>query len=145
MFALMSDEMKGRNDVELRAQIEVGRNEHKRIQGDSSKCEVSEITIPGEGRRIDCVRVSDNRCYIVEIKPNNSRAQSRGRSQLDGYQSAVLKLFDSNKDRVDSTFTDKLTIFKRCIANGSILLATELRAYEFCPPDGKLFHDFVVQ
>jgi hypothetical protein len=145
MFGILSDELKGRNDVEVRTFIEVGKNEHKRIQADSSKCEVSEITVPGESMRLDCVRVSSGTCFIVEIKPNNSAAQSRGRSRLDEYLAAVRKRFESSKDRIDSAFTDKMAIFKRCVADGRISLEAELRVYDFCPPDGKLFRDFVVQ
>lgn len=144
MFAIMSKELDGRRDAEVRTFIEVGKNEHKRIQADSSKCEVSEITIPGESMRLDCVRVSSGTCYIVEIKPNNSAAEAKGRARLQDYVRAVSSLFDSNKDRIDSVFTDRLSIFKRCISNGRIDLKPELRVYDFCPADGKLFNDFVL-
>jgi hypothetical protein len=50
-------------------------------------------------------------------------------------------LFEGNKDHVDAVFTDRLAIFKKCIANGNIDLRPELRLYEFGPADGTLFHD----
>ena len=124
--------------------ITVGMNEHKRIQADRGKCDVPEITIPGAGKRIDCVRVSSGTCYIVEIKPNNDPAKAKGRQQLDGYRDEIRTLFDTKKNDLDSAFTGALSIFKQCISNGRIQLDTELVVYDFCPPDGKLFNDFVV-
>jgi len=146
MYAVMSTEMRGRNDAEFMTFITVGKNEHKRIQADSSKCDPSavEVTVPGSGKRMDCVRVKDTTCVIVEIKPNNSDAQTRGKSQLGTYEKAVEDFFNSNKNDIDHAFTDRMAIFKQCINNGQIQLDTELVVYDFCPPDGKLFHDFVV-
>jgi len=144
MYAVMSTELRGRDDAEFRTFITVGMNEHKRIQADRGKCDVSEITIPGEGKRMDCVRVSSGTCYIVEIKPNNDAAIRKGRQQLFDYQEAIKRLFEAKKADLDSAFTDKLSIFKQCVSNGRIQLETELVGYDFCPPDGKLFNDFVV-
>ncbi|MBE7450685.1 MAG: hypothetical protein HS111_17840 [Kofleriaceae bacterium] len=142
---LMNNELNGSNDPDVRAKMELGKTEHKRIQADSSKCETDEITIPGKSLRIDCVRVSSGTCYIVEIKPNNPDAQTQGRGQLDKYRRGMQAYFDDNKPRVDDAFRDKLQIFKRCIANGKISLDTELRVYDYCPPEGQLFNDFVIQ
>lgn len=141
---LLDNELKGANDPEFRGQLELGKDEHKRIQADSSKCEVAEVTIPGAGARLDCVRVSSGTCYLVEIKPNNGDAQDRGRSRLGDYRKAVEEYFKKNRRDLDRAFTDKLQIFKRCIADDSISLDTELRVYDFCPPAGKLYNDFVV-
>jgi hypothetical protein len=141
---LMNNELNGANDPEVRMQIEVGKTEHKRIQADSSKCSVSEITIPGAGLRMDCVRVSSGTCYIVEIKPNNANAAGKGEEKLKAYISAMTSYYSSNRDHVKEKFTDKLEIFQQCIANGTIQLRSELRRYELCPADGRLFQDFVV-
>jgi hypothetical protein len=55
------------------------------------------------------------------------------------------RFFQANKGDIDRAFTDKLEIFKRCIADGAITLKPELRLYDFCPPAGKLYNDFVVE
>jgi hypothetical protein len=144
MYAVMSTELRGRDDAEFRTFITVGMNEHKRIQADRGKCTVSEITIPGAGKRMDCVRVSSGTCYIVEIKPNNDAAKTKGKEQLASYEQAMLSLFDTNKNGLDAAFSGKLAIFKQCVSNGRLQLDTELVAYDFCPTDGKLFNDFVV-
>lgn len=72
--------VRGANDPAIRARMELGKNEHKRIQADSSKCDASEITIGSV--RLDCVKVSSNVCTIYEIKPDNDAAKARGREQL---------------------------------------------------------------
>jgi hypothetical protein len=139
----MSTELRGRDDAEFRTFITVGMNEHKRIQADRAKCEVSEVTIGSN--RMDCVRVADNTCYIVEIKPNNTAAKEKGTRQLEKYQDAINGRFRSSKSDLDAAFPDSLSIFKRCVVNKEIQIKTELIVYDFCPPDGKLFNDFVVQ
>ena len=110
---LLNNELHGANDPEFRAWIEVGKNEHKRIQHDSSKCQASEITIPGAGMRIDCVYVSSGTCYIVEIKPNNSDARAKGDKQAADYIDAMNSYFSRNKNDIDNAFQSKLAIFKR--------------------------------
>jgi hypothetical protein len=142
---LMVSELRGANHPEFRTFMEVGRNEHRRIQSDSSKCVVSEVTIPDSRLRIDCVRVSSGTCYLVEIKPDNSAARDRGNDQLQKYLAAMKRHFKRNSDDVKKGFTGKLEVFQRCITNGEISLKSELRVYQLCPPEGKLFHDFVVE
>lgn len=137
---VLNSELKGANDPEVRAQMEVGKNEHKRIQADSGKCEASEITVPGKGMRMDCVKA----CTIYEIKPNNSKAIAKGKGQASDYRDAVLAYFNSNKERLKEAFTDKMQIFLKCVSNGQLSLDTDVRAYDLCPADGKLFNDFVV-
>jgi hypothetical protein len=145
---VLNNELKGANDPEVRAQMELGKLEHKRIQADSGKCDrdATEITIPGSGKRIDCVQVTGNVCFIYEIKPNNSSALSKGRSQAEGYMKAVQSYFETNKapDKLKAAFSDRMKIFLQCIDNGQIRLDIGVRAYDFCPADGKLFNDFVV-
>lgn len=93
---------------------------------------------------MDCVRVSSNVCYIVEIKPSNPNAISKGQKRAREYLDAVSDFFGQNRNRVKEAFTGKLEVFQKCIANGGIKLDTEVRAYDLCPPDGRLFQDFVV-
>jgi hypothetical protein len=141
---LMNDELKGTNDPEFRMTVETGKNEHKRIQADSSKCDASEITIPGARMRMDCVKVSSGVCTIVEIKPNNTKAIAKGDARAIEYREAVQRHFEANKSRIKDAFSDELQIFQRCISNEDILLKTQVRAYDLCPPEGMMFRDFVV-
>jgi hypothetical protein len=139
---LLDNELNGANDPEIRARIELGKNEHRRIQGDSGKCTVSELTIGN--RRIDCVRVDGSTCYVVEIKPNNSAAQDRGKEQI---RRGVAEIENAARGkRKKAEFTGSLEIFRTCFdeASEALALKEELRVYEYCPPDGELFKDFVV-
>ena len=141
---LMNDELKGANDPEFRMMVETGKNEHKRIQADSSKCDASEISIPGARARMDCVKVSSGVCTIVEIKPNNSEAIRKGRSRLDDYRREMGKFYAANRDNVDKAFTGELDVFKKCISNNRIELEVDVRVYDLCPPEGMMFRDFIV-
>ncbi len=80
----------------------------------------------------------------AEIKPSNPSAQERGRGQVEGYVTRVTNYYASNKTKVDEAFRNKMEIFKQCISDGAIRVKGEVRVYDLCPPDGKLFNDFVV-
>jgi hypothetical protein len=125
----------------LRTRIEVGKNEHKRIQADSSKCTVSEVTL--ESYRFDCVLVESKECQLVEIKPDNEKARRRGEQQLEKYVKAVQQRFDGKGvDGFDDS--EKLKVFKRCVHDGKLKLEAQLRVYNFCPSDFKIGEDFVI-
>lgn len=139
---LLTTELKGRANAEIRAFIEVGKNEHKRIQSDSSKCTKSELTFGS--RRLDCIRVDGAQCYVVEIKPDNPAARERAQSQLSNGIEEVQRAMNGKKLR--SEMTGNLELLRPCFdeSNQRLALQPELRVYSFCPPQGKLFHDFVV-
>ena len=139
---LMTDELRGSNDPEFRARMETGRNEHKRIQSDSSKCTASELTFGS--RRVDCIRVDGATCYVVEIKPNNEAARDRGRQQIEQGIKEIRGTLDGKKKRAE--LTGKLEVLRACFdeSTGRVDLKEELRVYEYCPPEGELFKDFVV-
>lgn len=137
---VLNNELKGANDPEVRAQMELGKLEHKRIQADGGKCDESEITIPGASKRIDCVK----ECTIYEIKPNNSKAINKGKDQAADYKRAVQEYFEYDKTKVNERFSGRMKVFLSCIKNGQISLNVDVRVYDFCPADGKLFNDFVV-
>ena len=139
---LLDDELRGANDPQFRARMELGKNEHKRIQADSSKCTAAELTFGS--RRVDCIRVDGATCYVVEIKPNNPDAISRGRGQIADGIEEILRALEGKKSR--SELGGKLEVFRPCFDEGStkVKLEPELRVYEYCPPEGELFKDFVV-
>ena len=142
MFTIMSDELRGRADVEVRAFMEVGKNEHKRIQADSSKCTKSELVFGS--RRLDCIRVDGSKCYVVEIKPDNEKARDRGQAQIAaGIREVQAAL--AGKTKRDE-LTGNLEVLRPCFdeTKQRVDLGDELRVYSFCPPPGQLFRDFVV-
>jgi hypothetical protein len=140
---LMNDELKGANDPEFRALLETGKNEHRRIQA-SSLCQVSEVAIPGAGVRIDCVKVADGICTLIEIKPKNASAIARGEVQAAGYVASLKEFFLRNRDDIQRAFSGNLEVFKQCIANQRLELRPLVETYELCPAEGSLFRDAVV-
>ena len=138
----LGGEAMGANNPHIRGRTELGKNEHKRIQADSSKCTASELTFGST--RVDCIRVDGNTCYVVEIKPNNPEAQEKGAEQIETGTEAIERALSGKKRKAD--LTGKLEIFRPCFddSRGEAKLEGELRVYEYCPPEGELFHDFVV-
>ncbi len=139
-YLLDSGVGQGSLNPRIRTLIETGKNEHKRIQADSSKCTAAEITLGSY--RMDCVRVDGATCTIVEIKPNNSEARSKGEDQLNDYIRAVADYAKDKKKRDE--LTGDMAVFRPCFdeQTGAISLAVELRVYEFCPAEGQIFQDF---
>ena len=139
---LLDNELNGSNDPEVRAKMEFGKNEHKRIQADSGKCTVSEVTFGN--RRVDCIYVSSGTCYVVEIKPNNDDAKRRGEGQIRDGINQIEKELGGKKKK--SELTGKLEVFRDCFdeASEKPRLERQLRVYEYCPPDGEMFKDFLV-
>ncbi|MEZ4361309.1 MAG: hypothetical protein R3B48_14080 [Kofleriaceae bacterium] len=121
---------------------ETGKNEHKRIQA-SSACDAEEVTIPGAGMRIDCVKVSSGTCTLIEIKPKNTTAMAKGTARVTEYRDGVSTFYNDNKGNVEQAFKGKMQIFKQCISDGRIRLAIEVMGYEFCPSEGALYREFV--
>lgn len=144
---ILRGELNGSNNPRIRARIEFGKDEHKRIQADGNKCDkgATEITLPS-GKRIDCVQASGGTCTIYEIKPSNDRAKSKGRDQAGGYRRDVLDLFNgTNKDKRQEVFKGDMGVFWKCVdSNDQLRVDIGVRAYDYCPDDGKLFNDFVV-
>jgi len=136
----LAGEALGATNPRIRARMELGKNEHKRIQADSGKCNASELTFGST--RVDCVRVDGNTCYVVEIKPNNDAAKKKGRGQIADGIKAINSALSGMKNKVD--LTDGLEVFRACFdeQREAAKLDEELRVYEYCPPVNELFHDF---
>jgi hypothetical protein len=101
---------------------------------------VAELSVGN--RRIDCIRVDGNVCYVVEIKPNNDKARDRGNAQI---ASGMKNIREALNGRKKSELSGNLAVFQACHRDGADPeLKPELRVYELCPPDGELFRDFVV-
>jgi hypothetical protein len=140
----MNNELQGGNDpAPPCASMETGKNEHKRIQADSSKCTVSGGDVRAPAARLHPGGRRDV-CYVVEIKPNNQAARDRGDKQINEGIEYVQEALRGKKKRDE--LTGKLEVLRPCFDEsvGEAKLARELRVYEYCPADGELFKDFVV-
>lgn len=114
--------LQGVQNAKVRARIQIGIDKHAQLQ---TGCTAHEYEIP-DGR-IDCLNVSDGRCEVIEIKPNNEKARAKGRDQLDRYKSTIAGLHAD----------DKLpALLERCVKDGELNIDYEVETYEFCPvPD----------
>lgn len=131
--------VRGANDPMIRARMELGKNEHKRIQADGSKCDASEITVGSV--RLDCVKVSSSVCTIYEIKPDNAAAKRRGREQVRLQLQAVMARFEGQGEK--GFDTNKLQVFKRCVQDKKLVVETDLRVYAVCPSSFRVGDDWI--
>jgi hypothetical protein len=101
----------------------IGKDAHNVYQSDNSSKGLKEVTL--SSGRADFVMNADNGCIVVEVKPNNYKAISKGRGQVNGYTD------DLNNNR-SSNFTDlvnKDAKFKDCEGKFKPLIV----CYTYCP------------
>jgi uncharacterized protein YukE len=136
---ILNNELKGANDPEVRARIEFGKNEHKRIQANDKNCTAREVTF--ESTRVDCIKVDNNKCYIVEIKPNNQDAIKKGYDQVHRGLREIEYLLAGKKKKDE--LQGNLEVIRPCFDDSkqTAHLETKLQLYDFCPPEGHLHRD----
>lgn len=116
----MTRSIRGKNHPVVRYLINKGNDEHRNRQTSSSYCDVYEYTGLSSGRP-DCIRASD--CTVVELKPDNSRAISKGRGQAERY---ARELNDSAEKR--KALAEKDSDFSKCVK-----FDYEVQCYKLCP------------
>jgi hypothetical protein len=115
----MTRSIRGKNHPVVRYMIEEGNRAHRDRQTSSSYCDVYEHSLGGG--RADCIRTSG--CAVVELKPDNSRAIDKGRSQAEGYARTLNNSADERKKLVD-----KDSDFGKCET-----YVWEVWCYKLCP------------
>lgn len=81
----MTSGARGSNNPVTSFILKAGKEAHDAYQRNSSYCTVYEWSI--NNGRADCINAS--RCEVIELKPNNSRAVSKGESQARDYVDAL--------------------------------------------------------
>jgi len=108
-----------------------GIQEHKDYEHNSSNCDAYEVAT---GRRkADCLRASGGEtCYVIELKPNNSAARSKGETQAREAAQDLNKELDKMVKGEGSTIMQELIHnhddFSRCKR-----FEPKLRCYTLCP------------
>ena len=115
----MYDYVRGSNHPVVQFMLDKGKEEHDYRQG---RCTVKEFET-GDGRA-DCIGYDGNACLIVEFKPNNSRAISKGKKQLKEQMDALEKNADKRKD-----LDGKSSAFPACPNR----FETRVDCYTLCP------------
>jgi hypothetical protein len=115
----MYDSMRGSNHPVVSFMLDKGKEEHDYREG---RCTAREFET-GNGRA-DCIGYDGNACLIVEFKPNNSRAISKGKEQLKDQSEALEKNADKRKE-----LDDKSSSFSSCPKK----FDTRVDCYMLCP------------
>jgi hypothetical protein len=112
----------GNNPVTTLTNV-IGKDAHNVYQNDNDNKGLREF--PVASGKIDFVMNADNGCIVVEVKPNNYKAISKGRGQVNGYTD------DLNTNRSDSfnKLVSQDEKFKDCEGKFKPLIV----CYTYCP------------
>ena len=77
-----------------------------------SDCHASEVTLPTG--RADCIMATDDTCLVIELKPRNSRAISRGTSQSRGNRDDLNNEWKKPSSDVIKKLIDAKSDFSKC-------------------------------
>jgi len=116
----MTSSVRAANHPVVSYMLEKGQEAHKDYQSSSSRCTVAEWTIGSD--RIDCLYASGSSCDVIELKPNNSRAISKGRDQLRRYVEALNKPDELERLKKENSRFSECKEF-----------VPKLRCYTLCP------------
>ncbi len=130
---IVDNEMRGANNPKVQAYIQVGKDQHKSMQ---SSCDVAEAEL-ANGKRLDCVKS----CKVIEFKPNNSGAVSKGTEQVLEYKEQLEKMYEARRLSGNSMFTGKFAPLQNCqdpkeptaADKPKLVLETAVETYTFCP------------
>jgi len=115
----MYDSVRSSNHPVSTFMTDKGMEEHKYRQG---RCTASEFET-GNGPA-DCIGYDGNACLIVELKPDNSKAISKGKSQAEKYRDALISNPSKRKD-----LEGKSSSFTTCPPK----FDTRVDCYKLCP------------
>ncbi|HEY4244431.1 MAG TPA: hypothetical protein VGM88_31675 [Kofleriaceae bacterium] len=101
----MTRSIRGKNHPVVRFLVDEGNRAHTDRQSSSSYCTVSEFSM--DSGRADCIYASN--CTVIELKPDNSRAISKGKDQAQRYANELNNKKDTRKKLVD-----KSSDFSKC-------------------------------
>lgn len=122
--------MRGGNHPVVSWMAQKGVEEHRRYQESTSNCHAYEVEVGG--RRADCLRADGDTCYVIELKPKNSRAISNGNQQVRYYRDELTreleKMLKGESSRVMQDLIGKRSDFAKCKR-----FEQRLRCYTLCP------------
>lgn len=94
----MTKSVRGTNHPVVKFIVDAGNAAHEEYQKDSSQCDEYEFSVPGG--RVDCLKVDDSGCWIIELKPDNRASINKGREQIFRYTRALKAGTDAHKGLV---------------------------------------------
>jgi hypothetical protein len=115
--------MKGANHPLVSFLIRAGQDSHRDYQ---RNCDASEVAT---GSRIaDCVMASGETCLVIELKPDNSRAISKGKDQLKDQVSELNSELKKPDSSIIKNLIDKDSDFAKCKR-----FVDRIDCYKLCP------------
>ncbi len=135
---IKSSDLQGSNNPRIKAKLEYGTNYHaswscsgiKEFEIDKSYCD--NPLRDGSSCRADCVALGST-CMVIELKPDNTDAESMGNKQKAAYEKGLHTWFEKNKDELLEKYPD----VRQCIKDGQISTDSKLETYSFCPSDSE--------
>lgn len=115
----MYDSVRSSNHPVSTFMTDKGMEEHKYRQG---RCTAAEFET-GNGPA-DCIGYDGNACLIVELKPDNSKAIGKGKTQAERYRDALISNPDKRKE-----LDGKSSSFASCPQK----FDTRVDCYKLCP------------
>lgn len=119
----MTTSTRGANHPVIAFMLDTGQRAHADYQNSSSKCGVKEFTL-GSAGRADCINPTG--CIAIELKPDNSRANSLGRTQAKRYADEI----NLNASKWLPELTKKNSSFKGCTGKK---FSQRVDCYKLCP------------
>jgi hypothetical protein len=119
----MSESVRGSNNPVSAEVLRIGQEAHKEFQNNFQKCQISEFDVGS--RRADCISIRNApHCEVIELKPNNSRSISKGRTQAREVADALNKV--DSEDRLN--LNNKDSKFLKCED-----FVPHVHCYNYCP------------
>jgi hypothetical protein len=114
--------MKGANNPQIRASMQYGIDQHKKMQSDL-ECDDKEVEV--SGGRADCVKFTDSDgCVVIEIKPD-TYSQSKAIDQAKGYIDGLKAKYKDN---------DKAKKYCKQDSDGNWIFKPDWKTYPACKP-----------
>jgi Restriction endonuclease fold toxin 9 len=117
---LYDDEIRGGNNPTVAYLRKLGQDSHADYQDHSGYCTEREVET-SEGN-IDCLNL--DKCWVIELKPNNNRAVDKGKDQAEKYANSLNKddgghfsdlvRKNSNFSKCSGKFEPKVSTYVAC-------------------------------
>ncbi len=117
----MTRGLRGANHPVVAFMLREGQAAHKERQSASSHCDVSAFRM--DSGEADCLTASSSGCFVIELKPNNSKAVRKGRAQAERYAAELRK-----KGKAFQALVEKNRKFAQCSG-----FEVRVDCYRLCP------------
>jgi len=120
----MSKSLRGANHPVVAFMLSQGQQAH--VDRQRNECHASEVTL--DSGRADCLMATGETCTVIELKPNNSRAISKGRDQARRYRDSLNDELKKPSSDVIKKLIDTKSDFAKCKS-----FEFRVDCYKLCP------------